>query len=347
MALDLIDLALGLLLAAPGGLPLAPDHAFHPRERAVGDWRWQAAADLDASPGTRADILLGRDPAAVTRCVRLNNYWCIKRGGWSGEVAADADGHVAFASAAEGATVAALLLRRYYVDYGRHSAMAIVSRWAPASCGGPAPRPARNRAPGPARGGGPAPRGLSKVAWASPRNLARFHEKAKQDCVGLPTHSCLGGTLRARWLASHGRRVAGFGRLRGRASSVPDRLIGAADPAPAIALGLGAAPASLAASLPDFSAAPSGPTSPAAPACLGDAVRIANYAAKAAAGIAASTEADLGLFDAAGRPTPHLARLMRNMASVEIGPLGAGQGLVDAAVVHASEIVAARRPPAP
>ncbi len=120
----------------------------------MGDWRWQAAAGLDASPGTRAAILLGRDPAAVSRCVRLNNYWCIKRGGWSGEIAADAEGHVAFASAAEGATVAALLLRRYYVDYGRHSALAIVSRWAPASCGAGPPR--RGRGPARPRRGSPA-----------------------------------------------------------------------------------------------------------------------------------------------------------------------------------------------
>ncbi len=304
MPFDVMGLALGLLLGSPGGLPLAPDHAFHPRERAVGDWRWEAAAELDASPGTRAAILLGRDPPAVTRCVRLNNYWCIKRGGWSGEIAADADGHVAFASAAEGAVVAALLLRRYYVDYGRHSALAIVSRWAPASCG----------APGHPTAAGPARRGL-------------------------------GGTLRARWLAAHGRRVAGFGRLRGRASSVPDRLIGAALPAPVIALGLGAAPAGPAASLPDALSARPGPMPAPGPACAGDAVRIANYAARAAAGIAASPNTDLGLFDAAGRPTPHLARLMRNMAAVEIGPLGAGPGLVDAAIARAAAMVAARPPP--
>ena len=309
MPLDAIGLTLALLLGMPGAL--APDPAFHPRERAVGNWRWQAAAGLDAPPGMRAAILLGRDPAAVKRCVRLNNYWCIKRGGWAGEIAADADGHVAFASATEGATVAALLLRRYYVDYGRHSATAIVSRWAPASCGDPAPRPARSRRPG--------------GAWR---------------------HG-ISGTLRARWLAAHGRRVAGFGRPRGRASAVPDTLIGAALPAPAIALGLGAAPVGAAASLPEvLLAAPRALPSP-GPACGGDAVRIANYAARAAAGIAASPEADLGLFDGDGRPTPHLARLMRNMAAVEIGPLGAGPGLVDAAVARAAEMVAARRPPAP
>jgi hypothetical protein len=306
MLLDAIGLALALLGGQPAAL-LAPDVTFKPRERAVSDWRWQAAANLDASPGTRAGLLLGPDPAGVTRCVRLNNYWCIKRGGWSGEIAADAEGHVAFASAAEGATVAALLLRRYYVDYGRHSALAIVSRWAPASCGAPA-------APGRGRPDGLAARGL-------------------------------GGTLRARWLAAHGRRVAGRGRGRPRVSVVPDRLIGTALPVPTIALGLGAAPVGLSARLPEGLAARASPERAGpAPACEGDRLRIAHYAARAAAGIAASPTADLGLFDAAGRPTPNLARLMRNMAAVEIGPLGAGKALVETAVAHAAEVVAARNP---
>ena len=305
MGLEPLGLLIGFLLGQPGlvGAALAPDVAFRPRERAVSDWRWQAATSLDASPGTRAALLLGRDPGGVTRCVRLNNYWCIKRGGWSGEIAADAEGHVAFVSAFEGATVAALLLRRYYVDYGRHSALAIVSRWAPASCGGGA-------TPGAGATHGIAARGI-------------------------------GRTLRARWLAAHGRRVAGRGR--GRASSVPDRLIGASLPAPAIAVGLGPAPVSLSASLPDALAGGPGPVPSPAPACGGDAARITHYAARAAAGIAGSVTADLTLFDPEGRPTPHLARLLRNMASVEIGPLGAGQDLVDAAVAHAAEVAAARR----
>ena len=309
MLIDAIGLALALLGGQPASLP-ALDVTFRPRERAVSDWRWQAAANLDASPGTRAGILLGPDPAGVTRCVRLNNYWCIKRGGWSGEIAADAEGHVAFASAAEGATVAALLLRRYYVDYGRRSALAIVSRWAPASCGAAVPSPGAGRG----RPDGLAARGL-------------------------------GRTLRARWLAAHGRRVAGRGRGRTRVSAVPDRLIGTALPAPTIAVGLGSAPVGLSARLPDALAARAAPEGAGSgPACDGDRLRIARYAARAAAGIAASPTADLGLFDAAGRPTPNLARLMRNMANVEIGPLGAGPALVEAAVAHAAEVVAARHP---
>ena len=308
MALDAVGLALGLALAAPGALGtlLSPEVTFRPRERSVDNWHWQAAANLVASPGTRAALALGHDPAAVSRCVRLNNYWCIKRGGWSGEIAADADGHVAFVSAAEGATVAALLLRRYYLDFGRRSALAIVSRWAPASCGAVVAR----RGPGRAASDGLAALGI-------------------------------GRTLRARWLARHGRRVAG-GR-RGRVSSVPDRLIGAALPAPIIALGLAAAPVSLAAGLPAAVAAPGGGIAAEDPGCSRDGPRIAHYAARAAAGITASVTDDLRLFDGRGAPTPNLARLMRNMAAVEIGPLGAGENLVATAVAHAAEVVAARR----
>ena len=307
MALDAVGLALALALAVPGALGpvLSPEVTFRPRERAVDNWHWQAAANLDASPGTRAALLLGHDPADTTRCVRLNNYWCIKRGGWSGEIAADGEGHVAFVSAAEGATVAALLLRRYYLDYGRRSALAIVSRWAPASCGG-----------------GP----VAEQRGTGPDGLAARG---------------IGRTLRARWLASHGRRGLGGRRGRSRVSSVPDRLIGTALPSTTIALGLGAAPVSLAAGLP-AGLPGSGGAAP-EPACAGDRARIAHYAARAAAGIAGSVTEDLRLFDGAGAPTPSLARLMRNMAAVEIGPLGAGTGLVEAAVAHAAEVVAARR----
>ena len=52
MLLDALGLALALLGGQPAPL-LAPDVTFRPRERAVSDWRWQAAVNLDAvrSPG--------------------------------------------------------------------------------------------------------------------------------------------------------------------------------------------------------------------------------------------------------------------------------------------------------
>ncbi len=285
----------------------APAVTFSARGRAVSNWRTEAARHLEAPYGTAAAILLGRESPSLARCVKLNNYWCIKRAGWAGEIAADAEGHVAFASAAEGADVAALLLRRYYVDFGRRSALAIVSRWAPPSCGS---------APG-----------------AGGRGAADH----------LATRG-IGRTLRARFLASRGR---GAGRVR--RSIVPDRLIGQAMPAPAIAVGMGEVPLRLAGG-PDLKPFPmgvllsaSGPAGGAS--CTADDGRIRNYAARAAAGITASPNDDLKLFDANGLPTSNLARLLRNMAAVEIGPLGADKGLVAEAVARVA--AAPVRPAAP
>ncbi len=312
MLLGLIGLVLSAWLgqAAPDRTVMAwmrPDVVFRPRQRAVSNWHLEGFAHLDTSPGTALTLLLGRDPRSVTRCVRLNNYWCIKRAGWAGEIAADGEGHVAFASAAEGADVAALLLRRYYIDYGRHSALAIVSHWAPASCGAPVM----------VRGG--------------PRRAAPADR--------LAVHG-IGGTLRARFLAHRGRRVTGRRRVRMHASVVPDRLIALPAPAPAIAVGLGETPVKLSStplSLP-LSALAAPPEQSRAFVCSGDTARIQAYAAHAAAGITPHPTDDLKLFDATGRPTGNLARLMRNMAAVEIGPLEASPSLIAAAVERATAL---------
>ena len=264
----------------------------------------------------------------MARCVKLNNYWCIKKAGWNGEIAADGEGHVAFASAAAGAAVAALLLKRYYVDFKRRTAAAIISHWAPAACGG--------------TGGG-----------ASLSSL---------------TISGIGGTLRARWLAGHARGfvtpLARHGLARGgttlRRSLVTARLP-AMMPAPTIAAGLNIAdrPITLDALLAASPNAPpsrsmigvhrgaivkaSGATASGASAsgvaasgdgCGGDG-RVAAYAAEAASGIAAGADGDLGLFTADGRPTGNLALMMTNMARVEIGPLGAKRALIDEGIAEA------------
>ncbi len=321
MMFDLIGLGLAAWLGAaetsrPVWPHVFPSVTFNPRLRAVSDWRWEAMTHLDPPLGIAVTLLLGRDPQAVTRCVRLNNYWCIKRAGWAGEIAADADGHVAFASALEGADVAALLLRRYYVDYGRHSARAIISHWAPANCGLGVSIP------------------TSRVTRSAADHL---------------TTRGLGRTLRARFLAGHGRRIAG--RARGRASIVPDRLIGT----PTIALALGGDAVDLGsqalASLPltVMGAAPSTKAAVADLGCVADDARVRAYAAKAAAGIAPNADADLRLFDASGAPTPNLARVMENMSAVEIGPLGAGRALIADAVENVRQVAvgaAATRSPA-
>ena len=274
-------------------------------------------------------LVTGDDLRGTTRCVKLNNYWCIKRAGWAGEIAADAEGHVAFASAREGAAVAALLLRRYYIDFGLKSARAIVSRWAPAQCGGVA------------RGGAP------RIASAR--------------LGGGLARSGLGGTLRARWLASHtigglpktarasrsAVKPSRIARAPARRSAVPD-LVGPLLSTPNIMVGPGApsqdlsrAPVRLA-MLPYPGTAmgplPGRSALPPLTSCASDGVRIANYAAKAAEGVG-TPDADLGLFDADGKPTANLARVMANMASVEIGPLRASDEVVAAGIAT----VAARK----
>ena len=125
------------LAAAKPGLVAVVAGLMHPvfkaKPREVSNWRFEAAAAVEGQAPLAARLMGGR--GSLPRCVKLNNYWCIKKAGWAGEIAADGEGHVAFATAREGAIVAAKLLRRYYMDFGRHDAMAIVSHWAPAQCG--------------------------------------------------------------------------------------------------------------------------------------------------------------------------------------------------------------------
>jgi hypothetical protein len=280
--------------------------AFLPLERAVSNWRFEAAQSLDLPAGPLARLIASAPPG-TPRCVKLNNYWCIKRAGWAGEIAADAEGHVAFASAMEGAVVAAMLLRRYYLVYNRRSAQAILSRWAPAQCGGASPAPRS---------------GARLLGFLAPHGIAN--------------------TLRARWLASH-RPAPGGGKATSGApgNAAPRRSIVAARPirlmpAPEIVVGMGEGqPASVkVVSLEIPNLAPL----LAAPPCGGETARIHQYALRAIEGIVAGPDDDLQLFAADGAPGANLALLMQNMAKVEIGPFAARSDLIAAAID-----VAARR----
>ncbi len=301
-----------------------PAPAYLPDKRAVDNWRSESALWLEMSPSEAARRALGAEDDDPARCVKLNNYWCVKRAGWTGEIASDADGHVAFASAEEGAAVAALLLRRYYVDYKRKSARAIVERWAPAQCSPMVARPT----PG-------LPASREGLAHMMPQRVVP---------MGLAPRG-LQNTLRARWLAAHGR--GGVGSPLARPAETPDLM-----PTPSIMAGVAEArsrrekpkprepdmdviaglkllppPASL-----SGTATGSPPPLGTVADCSGDLGRIANYAAHLAEGVAASPNDDLGLFDAAGRPTDNLAKALVNMAAVEIGPDRPRMALVTAAV---------------
>nr|WP_279292657.1 hypothetical protein [Methylobacterium goesingense] len=162
------------VLTAFEGTP-APFPVFQSEARAVSNWRYEAAAGLWPASLALVARYTAAEPAFIARCVKLNNYWCIKKARWNGEIGADAEGHTGFATAADGADAASQLLRRYYREFGRRSALAIVRRWAPAEC----------------RIGGAAP------------PLARRATGAKISPTVAP-HG-IGGTLRARFLARHPR----------------------------------------------------------------------------------------------------------------------------------------------
>ncbi|MEK8122808.1 hypothetical protein WOB59_06925 [Methylocystis sp. IM4] len=293
---------------------------------------------------------MGAEDGDPARCVKLNNYWCVKRAGWTGEIASDADGHVAFASAEEGAAVAALLLRRYYVDYKRHSARAIVERWAPAQCSPMVARPT----PG-------LPASREGLAHMMPQRVVP---------MGLAPRG-VQNTLRARWLAAHGRGGVGPTTAPTRAAETPDLI-----PTPSIMAGIAEArprrerPKSPPRE-PDMDVvaglkllpppAPLTRTPPPLPTslppldgvadCSGELARISNYATHLAEGVAASPNDDLLLFDAAGQPTGNLAKALVNMAAVEIGPDRPRMALVAAAVSQLRRLLAdpakAEAPPAP
>jgi len=313
--------------------------SYQQADRSVDNWRLESAVSLNLSPVPALLLALGSDLPQTPRCVKLNNYWCIKRAGWNGEIASDADGHVAFASALEGAAVAALLLRRYYVEFGRRSARAIVTRWAPAQC---APLlSVTQTTPGPAGPNAPATR----------VNLTRMLPQ-RVVSMGLAPRG-IQHTLRARWLSAHGRggvaKVASAKPRRARVSAVSARMrVGDLMRAPSIAVGMGETE-SAASAVKVADALASALVRPVASSareklvflpsaailgCAGESARIANYAARVAEGIAKSPDDDLALFTADGSPTDNLAKVMANMAAVEIGPLRASDALIGLAVAQ-------------
>jgi hypothetical protein len=286
--------------------PAAPaEVVFDAARRAVSDWPAEAIDNLDLSAKTKVEMTSKIGTPEFPRCVMLNNYWCIKRARWAGEIAADTEGHVAFASAIDGATAAAMLLRRYYLDYNLRSALAILSRWAPPQCAGGAVAIGRPRKPRTAR--------VATLAGLAPRGIQN--------------------TLHARWLAAHRQ-----GFLHASKPMAPRRSVVPSWPlammrAPEIAVGMGE-PQRAPILLKKFAALDfAAPVThvPGTP-CSSENMRIQNYAARAIDGIVADPNSDLNLFLADGSASANLPRLLQNMAKVEIGPWAAQAGLIAAAI---------------
>jgi hypothetical protein len=355
--------------------PEAPH--FLAEARAVSNWRGQAGDSLRPASLALAARLSATDPAFVARCVKLNNYWCIKKARWSGEIGADAEGHTGFATAADGADAAAGLLRRYYRDFNRRTALAIVRRWAPAECRAAAPSPTARLSPS------LAPRGLGGTL------RARF--LARNTRGGMPRRALAakGGPLRVQpWspLARLGKRIPPVSAPKALASASakppgkprhallvrPSELlvkpsVVTAKPSvllvdPGAVLGnatqaVEGATAALqkrfvaeSAALPPLVAGlrPLDLSVP-APFCGNDETRIRNYAARIAGSVGLKVEDDLRLFAPDGRPLPALRAVMLAMSSVELGALGATPALVDAAIARldAVTLAASATPAAP
>ncbi|AWN38654.1 hypothetical protein [Methylobacterium radiodurans] len=347
-------------LTTGAALP-APVTAEAPRyeaaARAVTNWRSQTGESLLPASLALVARLSASDPAFVARCVKLNNYWCIKRARWPGEIGGDAEGHTGFASAADGADAAANLLRRYYRTYDRRTALAIVRRWAPAECG---PAPVAARAPAARSPAATAPglttRGLGQTLRA--RYLARHLRGGAPRKAVAARRPVAAGRIAARpalrvqpWsplarMAGHpGRRPgAAPGPIRDVAVSLaaapkptPPPFRGADDPAALLArrtpppTQLVAESATLPLLAPGF--ALSDLRAP-APICSGDTARIGNYAAAIAGSVGLKADDDLKLFDAEGRPGPNLEPVMLAMSKVELGTMRASAELVRSAIAR-------------
>lgn len=320
------------MVAPPSDAP-----SFLASERAVSNWRAEAGTALRPASLALVARYAPVPPAFVARCVKLNNYWCIKSARWRGEIGSDAEGHTGFATAGDGADAAALLLRRYYREFGRRNALSIVRRWAPAECAVSSAGVSGGKV-----STGLAPLGLGKTLRA--RYLARHARGGMRK----PRMVARGGPLRVQPWSPLARmagaqkprpvRIAGAAETIGRPAITPiiasSSETGATSPSSRLADRFAAESAALpalAAGLPGLRlqdlAAP-------APLCGNDEVRIRNYATRIAASVGLKIEDDLALFDADGRPSPRLAPVMLAMSAVELGVLRAGPDLVEAAIAR-------------
>nr|WP_204262677.1 hypothetical protein [Methylobacterium sp. BTF04] len=339
---------------------------FLPESRAVSNWREEAGEGLRPASLALVVRYASTEPAFVARCVKLNNYWCIKSARWTGEIGADAEGHTGFAKAADGADAAALLLRRYYREFGRRNALSIVRRWAPAECRSAGAAPVSARRVSPAL----APGGLGKTL------RARF--LARNTRSGMPRRALAarGGPLRVQpWspLARMARRPKPLSPVAASTPPVPApktgllvrpsellvkpsvivakpsvllvepaRVLGNPTTSPAKSASRSASArlqdrfvaesAALPAIAAGLGAIPLLDLSLPAPLCSNDETRIRNYAGRIAASVGVNLEDDLKLFGADGRPSPNLRAVMLAMSNVELGTLRAGPALVEAAI---------------
>lgn len=341
--IDVAALALsGLLRLGLPALPGLPDPglalprlatpgpaSYRQEDKSVSTWRDGAARTLEPAPLAIAAAFFELGRPVVSRCVKLNNPWCIKRARWPGEIAGDDEGHTAFASTEFGADAAASLLRTYYITHGRKSALDIVRRWAPAEChigiggmsislavGGLAGTlRARYLAASGGRGGG------RPIVSRSPRGGVSIKAppggRVRMSIVPLPQMP----SYRVPSLTSGGGERGGSAASREPPTSraAPARSRQATAPSPPRRATTAAKAASL-------------PAVPAVSGCGSAEGRIQNYAGAISRALGLQPASDLKLFDAAGQPTVNLLPVMVAMSAVELGYLHASAPLAEAAI---------------
>ena len=60
--------------------------SYDAEAREISNWRTETLAALEPKPVAIAAALLSAERPVMTRCVKLNNYWCIKSARWDGEI---------------------------------------------------------------------------------------------------------------------------------------------------------------------------------------------------------------------------------------------------------------------
>jgi hypothetical protein len=367
------DAARALEIASTAPDAVVQTVTFVADARSVSNWREEAVEDLYPTPLSALAVALQAERPVVTRCVKLNNYWCIKSARWNGEIGTDDEGHVGFASAEHGADAAVRLLRRYYLDFNRKSALDIVRRWAPAEC-----RVAASSGPPTVL----AVRGLGntlRARWLARRTRpARTKIAAAGATVPIPQKPVASRVsavpLRPLPTVSMPSIMAGVSAPKPPASAMLPPRAPRRQPTPAsVAAAKSAAQKSVvrttsaparpaivakvpaktspAASLPatvalappprpmtvtPAAATPPPPAPRAAFACAPDEQRIQNYAARMVQSLGLQPSDDLNLFERDGRPLPNLARVLLAMSSFELGYLRASAELVEAAIQRAT-----------
>ena len=298
----------------------AAEARYEPETRQVTNWRAQAIDALEPKPMVLMAALLKAERPFVTRCVRLNNYWCIKSARWNGEIARDSEGHVGFASADRAADAAATLLRRYYLEFNRKSALDVVRRWAPAEC---------NVATGIG--------GTVRARYLASRRAGKVRYTAQAKAGGKPGRVSMTIPMRpAAPMKTPQFRVpdiaAGMGERTKPAAPLQPPM--AARPRPVTT-------APIAPRIEPKAEPKPPPKAETATACAPDERRLRNYAERMVGGLGIGPTDDLKLFMEDGTPLPNLAHVMLAMSAFELGALRASPDLVEGAIRRAAEKVEA------